>query len=272
MTETEVSAEERRREQTLAAIVRRLGSSKLGQDFGLHRVRSVADFRATIPLFDPWRHAREVEPELGFGDSEGFGTGPRETATARDHLWKVWSVQSDDWPPRKVLSLRRETQGTHAAKIRREALVAADGSAPEFVGPEGLQDLEAMREALLEVAPDTLLVSSLSLCRSLERLGRGHLERIAPSLRMILAEHDFEVPLRTRLPVLNLGWIERAGRVARPASVGPRSAMSLTGHALILELLPWTDPDKDGRSQPGEATVLPEHALLGGRYEVVMSA
>jgi hypothetical protein len=74
------------------------------------------------------------------------------------------------------------------------------------------------------------------------------------------------------VPVLNLGWIERSGRVAVPSLQAPRSAMTLAGRELIVEFLPWTDPDKDGRSQPGEVTVLPEHAVLGARYEVVLSA
>lgn len=271
-TVVEPSVEDRRREQTLEALVRRLGNSKMGREFGLHRVRGVADFRATVPLFDRRSHAREVEPELGFGEDERSMSGDMHGSLDHARLWQVWSSQTEHWPPRKVLSLRRETQGRRAARLRREDLAQLGARPPEFVGPEGLNDLEGMRHALVTLAPDTLVVSSLALCRSLERLGRCQLERLVPSLRVILAEHDLETRLRTRAPVLNLGWIERAGRVATPSLRAPRSAMSLSGRELIVEFLPWTDPDKDGRSQPGEATVLPENAVLGARYEVVLSA
>lgn len=271
-TAADPSMEDQGREQALAALVRRFGSSKLGREFGLHRVRGVADFRATVPLFDRRSHAREVEPELGFGEGDPKDSGPVDGAWQSTRPWAVWSSQTQNWPPQRVLSLRRETQGTEAARIRREDLAVPGGRAPAFRGPDGLHDLREMQEALTEFAPDTLVVSSLALCRSLERLGRCQLERLAPSLKVILTEHDFEVGLRTRASVLNLGWIERAGRVAIPSAHGPRSAMSLTGRDLIVELLPWTDPDKDGRSQPSDATVLPEHAVLGARYEVVLSA
>jgi len=244
----------------------------MGREFGLHRVRGVADFRASVPLFDPLNHARQVEPELGFGEDEQTERDDPKDPVEHAQLWRVWSSQSDHWPPQRVLSLRRETQGKRAARTRRGDLAQLGVLAPEFKGPEGLHDLDAMRTALVTFAPDTLVVSSLSLCRSLERLGRCQLERLVPSLRVILTEHDFETRLRTRVPVLNLGWIERSGRVAVPSLQAPRSAMTLAGRELIVEFLPWTDPDKDGRSQPGEVTVLPEHAVLGARYEVVLSA
>ena len=116
------------------------------------------------------------------------------------------------------------------------------------------------------------MVPSLAVCSWLEQLARAPLERRIPQLRWLFAEHDLDERIRSRLPVINAGWLHAAGRIALPARRNPFDVFTLATHSTVLELLPHGDPEIDPRQHTTERTVLPEAAILGERYELVVSS
>ena len=55
------------RQRCLEVLVEHLAPTRLGRHFGLSRLHTLDDLRATIGIHDRDEHEREVEERLGFG-------------------------------------------------------------------------------------------------------------------------------------------------------------------------------------------------------------
>ena len=145
------------------------------------------------------------------------------------------------------------------AALGAEVLRLFDLAAPDG----GLARLGAWDPALL-VSPS----AAGFVC--LEEALRGPLERALPSLRLLLASFDLRLRLRARVPLASAGWIDaRAGRLGLPSLRPPARSFTLALASAIVELLP---PEPGPRAQGEPATVWPEHAIVGERYELVVSS
>lgn len=261
------------RRRRLAAIVRALGETEVGRELGLLRLANLADFQATVPLMDAATHVGRVTARLGFG-LDGFDD---ETLTAaeveRPAVRAAWRLRlGGARPPRRVAMLWAHADDQVVDRVRLDDLGSlADGT--ELLRIEGVPgDPERLLADLRRFRPEALAVPSLATCGWLESLVRGPLERRFPGLRWLLAEYDLDERIRSRLPVLNAGWLHAAGRVGLPARRGPARGLLLATRSTLIELLPHGDPEIDPRSRATESTVLPERAVLGERYEVVLSS
>lgn len=258
------------RDRCLRLVAEHLGATRVGRDLGLERIRSLDDLRGTVPVMDPQTHEREVESRIGFGGREGFESLASSGAELeRDHLISVWRSWLDGRVPERVVLLR----GVHADPvvdaIMQEDLETLGG---DLLRIDRLDDPEGVLARIEGFDPELLVVPSALTCRLLERVHRAPLERRLRRLRVVLAEHDLGRRLRTRLPVHSAGWIHRSGRCGLATLRQPRDAVTLAVGTQIIELLAYTNPEEDGRRVYAEHTVLPEHAVVGMRYEVVITS
>ena len=258
------------RERCLRSIAEQLGSTRVGRDLGLERVRSVEDLRGTVPIMDPRTHEREVEARLGFGLHDGADV--EETSGAaieRDHVIAVWHSWLGGRSPERTVLLR----GVHADPvvdvIMQKDLQALGG---EVLRIDRLDEPEAVLQRIMSFEPELLVVPSALACRLLESVHRRALEAQLKRLRLVLAEHDLGCRLRTSVPVRSAGWIHRSGRCALATVRRPTSAVTLAVGTQIIELLAYTNPEEDARRVYAEHAILPEHAVVGMRYEVVLTS
>jgi hypothetical protein len=261
------------RRRRLAAALRVLGETEVGREFGLARIESLADFRATIPLMDSSTHAARVTAKLGFGldgfDDETLTAAALERATVRS----AWRLRlAGDKPIRRVALLWAHADDLVVDRIRLDDLRSLADELELLRIDRVPADPEQLVATLRRFRPDALVVPSLATCGWLEGLVRGPLERGFPGLRWLLAEYDLDERIRSRLPILNAGWLHAGGRVAIPARRGLASGLLLATRSTVLELLPHGDPEVDPRSRAIGTTVLPERAVLGERYEIVISS
>ncbi len=266
------------RERSLELLLSVLGGTRVGRTFGLSRLDGLEDFRSAVPVMDQETHEREVEQPLGFGILEP--DDPRTGELARGHVERdaVARIRRSflgPEPPRRIVMLRGPSGEGAVDRIARddlEALAALDDPPAETHIIDRAGDAEALLTKLEAVDPDVIIVPSALTCGWLEAVHRVPLDRRLRSLRLVLAEHDVGKSIRSRVTVRTAGWIGPSGRMALPTRRAPRRAMTLAMGSQIIELLAYTNPEEDGRRQYAERTILPEHAVLGMRYELVVSS
>lgn len=266
------------RRRRLAATIEALGDTEVGRELGLLRLANLDDFRATVPLADAATHAQRVTARLGFGRDELDGELLTAANVERDSLWVAWRQRHEFFGegtrPRRVAILQAPADDPHIDRMRLDDLrFGAQTDEPVLLRIASVpRDPEALLDELRRFRPDALVVPSLAVCSWLEQLARAPLERRIPQLHWLFAEHDLDERLRSRLPVINAGWLHAAGRIALPARRSPFDAFTLATDSTMLELLPHGDPEIDPRQHTTERTVLPEAAILGERYELVVSS
>ncbi len=260
------------REQALHDIVRQLGPTRVGQRLGLDGITSLEDFRQSVPIFDRAGHEREVENLLGFGAIDDANPAAMTTGGAeheRDAVLEVWRARLGDAPVRRTALLLAPGRDPLAERTLRDDLRALGG---ELFVLDRIDDAARALERLRTFDPDLLVAPSLMVCAWLERSQRLALGRQLPSLRAVLCEHDLGRPARLDVPTLGIGWFHRGLRCGLPSVRAPDDAVTLAVGSQLLELLPYTNPEDDGRRVYAEHTILPEAAFLGHRYEVVVSS
>lgn len=255
-----------RRDDCLRLLVEQLGPTKPGRELGLDAVGSLADFRASIPIRDAERHHEEVIARFGFGVAEDAAQNPGDWE--RDVPVGIWSAWLDS-PPERVALLRGRRFDTAVDEIMVDDLEALGG---ELRRIDHWTDAKTTLSRLEAFDPDLLVVPSVLTVAALEAVHRTPLERRLSKLRLILAEHDLRRTRRTRVPIRSAGWIEPAGRIAVPSSRGADPAVTLAVGSTLIELLPYTNPEEDGQRVYARQATLPEHAVVGHRYELVVSS
>ncbi len=114
---------------------------------------------------------------------------------------------------------------------------------------------------------------SLLTCNWLEGALRTPLERQLDNLHWLFAESDLDQRIRSRLPVINAGWIHEAGRIGLPTRRSPWQGFSLATRSLLIEAATaWRSRGRPAPAHVQDRTVLPEDAVLGERYELVLSS
>lgn len=256
------------RERCLEGLTQ-LGGEAAGR-FGLRRISGLVDLRAQVPLHDARAHALQVEPALGF-----HAGGEALAAAERGEVVAAWRT----WLDEQGLKDRAGGTGVRAALLQaRRAEPAVDAIAADDLAALGAEVLrvEALGEparALERLAgfgPAVLVSPSAAAFARLEEPVRGPLEQGLAGLRLLLASFDLRLRLRSRAPLASAGWIEpRAGRIGLPSLRPPARGFTLALASAIVELLP---PAADKRRAGERATVWPEHAIVGERYELVVSS
>ncbi len=268
------------RRERLAALLAALTETGAGRELGLRQVQTLDDFRAFVPMHDLAAHTRQVTARLGFSaetlDPEVLSAASRQragtVATWRQHLAGGRRHLAGGRPERIAL-LQAQADDPLIDQLRVDDLQAlAGGDRPLLRITSIASDPEATLARLHEFAPDALVMPSLATCAWLEAKLRAPLERRIPSLRWLFAEYNLSTRVRSRLPVVNTGWLHAAGRIGLPARRSPWWGFELATHSTLIELLAHGDPELDPHSGPSERTVLPEAAILGERYELVLSS
>ncbi|MCA9709310.1 MAG: hypothetical protein KDK70_25935, partial [Myxococcales bacterium] len=268
-----MTAEASARQRCLAQMIEHLGPTRIGRELGLSRLRSLDDLRASLPIMDRERHEWDVEQHLGFGLVDP-GDAPARALSGggleRDAVLEVWrAFLGRGAVLRRVALLRGHSVDPIVDRLARDDVRALEA---EVLAIDHVEDPAAVVERLVEFDPELMLVPSVLTLRWLESVHRGGLERWLRSLRLVLAEHDLRQEVRTRVRVATSGWIHRSGRLGLPTVRPPDHALTLAVGSQIIELLPYGNPEEDARRVYAEETVLPEHAVLGQRYELVVSS
>jgi len=258
------------RERCLERLVDQLGGGELGRTFGLRRLAGLPDLRAQVPLLDARAHAARVEPLLDLAGPADAGA-----AAERDEVvmvWRTWlsehggSGMSGEIPLRAGLLQARRADP--AADAIAEDDLAALGA--EVLRLHALADPAHALERLGAFEPGLLVSPSAAAFACLEEQTRGPLERALPGLRLLLASFDVRLRLRARAELHSAGWIDpRAGRLGLPSLRPPARGFTLALASAIVELLPPAD-DRHGSAE--SAALWPEHAIVGERYELVVSS
>lgn len=275
----------RARDDDLSRILASWRSEQPSDTSGWSELASAEELRARCPLVDG-----RVGVDRGAEVSQGSGVISGD-AGAREHSGSGASTTQDDlerdlraraveaWRARagavgldRVLCLRRDRGEGRESAIIRGDLRAYGNAECSWRSVSSLASIDDLAEIMGAFRPTGIVWSSAGLCRRLEQATQSAVERQWPSVRAMWFEHDFEVPIRSRLPRLNVGWPSLAGRIAIPSDRGPGSALELAAPGMVVELLEWSDPDRDGRSRPTTRTVWPEEAVIGARYELVVTA
>ncbi|MGB1274826.1 MAG: hypothetical protein ACPG77_03670, partial [Nannocystaceae bacterium] len=258
------------REHCLQAICSHLGHGELDRRFGLSKVQSLANFRRAVAVMDLETHAQEVESVLGFGASDGRpdggGSYERDLVVAN---WrrKLLQVHSSATAPR-VLWLEAPTRDPVVDQIRHDDLASLGQPPTRIHSLSQVGGSAGLLEALQRFRPQVLCVSSVYTCQWIETLAGRPLDRLLPQLGLILAGGDLKLHVRAPIPVLGAGLLHRAGRLTLPTPRPPTAAMELAVASCVLELL----PHRPLAGMPPDQTVLPEHAIIGERYELVVSS
>ncbi len=261
------SAQRNRRDDSLRLLIEQLGPTRPGRELGLHAVGSLDDFRASIPIRDRDRHQDEVNARFGFGIGDDDFENPG--AWERDVPVGVWSAWLGDTPPRRVALLRGRRFDTAVDEILVEDLESLGG---ELRRIDRWESAASVLEQLQAFEPDLLVVPSVLTVCELESVHRAPLERRLPHLELILAEHDLRRTRRTRIPIRSAGWIEAPGRFAVPSARGADHSVTLAVGTSLIELLSYSNPEEDGQRVYQRQTTMPEDAVMGQRYELVVSS
>ncbi|WP_106395726.1 hypothetical protein [Enhygromyxa salina] len=263
---------DRGRRRRLVALFEALGDTEVGREFGLLRLVSFDDFRASVPLMDPLSHVERVTARLGFGREELDDEQLTAASVDRKAVRGVWRQRLGSATPERVALVEALADDHLVDRVRMDDLRSLSPAVEllriDSVPRDPLQLIDDLRR----FRPDALVLPSLATCGWLEQLIRAPLERRLPQLRWLFAEHDLDERVRSRLPVINSGWLHAAGRIGLPARRSPMDAFSLATNSTLIELLPHGDPEIDPRQHTTERTVLPEVAILGERYELVLSS
>lgn len=262
------------RERSLQAILAAFAGLEFGRTLGLGRVATLADLRATVPLMDLTTHAHRVESHLGFGAID-----PRDPRAAEltglswerpevGAVWRSFLAGGLGERPRALVLQARDFDPNVDRLL--EGDLAAIGA--EVLRIDQVAGPEAALERLKAAAPAILAVPSAYTITWLERQVRGPLDRALPSLRLCVASHDLGHRVRARVRVESAGWIHRSGRLGLPSPRPPARAFTLAVGSQVIELLPHREVDDEGRRVFEDRTILPEHAIVGQRYELVVSS
>lgn len=252
--------------------IQALGDTEAGREFGLLRLGSFDDFRASVPLLDAVTHTERVTARLGFGLDEFDGETLSAASVERVAARAAWIERLGNARPRRIAVLHAAADDLLVERMRLDDLRTLNDSVELLRINSMPSDPERLIDDLRRFRADLMLVPSLATCGWLEQVVRAPLERKLPQLRWLMAEHDLDERVRSRLPVINAGWLHAAGRVGLPARRAPSDAFTLAVRSSLIELLPHGDPENDRRQQMSERTVLPEAAILGERYELVLSS
>lgn len=261
------------RERCLERLVDELGDSELGREFSLGRLSGLHDLRAQVPLHDAQAHAARVEPLLAAASGP---SGPPVDAGAAERdeviqVWRTWLAEharSDTSEAPLRAGLLQARRGDPAVDAIAEDDLAALGA--EVLRLHDLNDPARALERLEAFAPALLVSPSAAAFACLEEQVRGPLERRLPGLRLLLASFDVRLRLRARAELHSAGWIDpRAGRLGLPSPRPPARGFTLALASAIVELLP---PEDERRGSREAAAVWPEHAIVGERYELVVSS
>lgn len=256
------------RERCLEGLVG-LGG-EVGRRFGLRRISALVDLRAQVPLMDRRAHALQVESILGFhAGGEALAEAERGEVVA---VWRAWLKEQGG-------EGRSQGPGLRAALLQaRRAEPAVDAIAEDDLAALGaevlrLHELTDTGRALARLRsfdPAVMVSPSAAAFACLEEQVGGPLEREIGGARLLLASFDLRLRLRSRAPLASAGWIEpRAGRLGLPSPRPPARSFTLALASAIVELLP---PGAEGRGEAEPPTVWPEHAIVGERYELVVSS
>ena len=259
------------RDRSLELLRQYLGLTELGRAYRLDRLATLDDLRASVPLMDRGEHETLVEPRLGFGvldvdDERATELGARE----RENVVGVWRAWLRTAGPHRVAVLR----GHHADPLVDRVLV---DDVKDFGGSmlrvDDGSDVEAALRRLETHDPHVLVVPSASTVAWLEQVHRTPIERRLPHLSIVLAEHELNARTRSRARIESAGWTHVSGRMGLPSLRSPRNGLVLAVGTQILELLPDKDAEEHhpGRG-PVRDTILPEQAVLGQRYELVITS
>jgi hypothetical protein len=266
------------RRERFASLRAALVETAVGREFDLARLRTLADFQAWVPLLDAETHAARVTAKLGFDlpdlpESE-LGGGERDRA----ELIEIWRQRlrgagAGDRRPHRIALLHAPEDDPLIDRLRLDDLAALAPGLELLRVPALDDDPRAQLVELRRFRPDTLFMPSLATCSWLEGTVRTPIERYLGDLRWLFAESDLDQRIRSRLPVVNAGWIHIAGRIGLPTRRNPWTGFSLATRSLLIELLPHGDPEVDPRHRVRDrVTVLPENSILGERYELVLSS
>jgi len=263
------------RERSLGRLLDSLRATEVGRAFGLGRLSSLADFRAHVPLLSLGDHARRVEPHLGFGLVD-----PRDPAAAtlagldweRPAVADVWGGFLADRP--RALAGQAVVLQARALDRSVDRLLCDDLAAlgVPVRRIERADNAAALLEQIAACEPRILAVPSVFTVTWLERQAGRPLDRVLPSLALLLASHDLRQRARASLPVESAGWIHRSGRLGLPSPRAPSRSFTLAVGSQLIELLPHRELDHEGQRVLGEQTILPEHATIGMRYELVVTS
>lgn len=262
------------RERSLARTLEALAATELGRARGLGRIASLADFRAEVPLLGLTEHAREVEAHLGFGlvdhgdpraaELAGLGWERPEAAA----IWRGFLGERPLEGPVVVLQAREIDRSVD--RLLTDDLASLGAEVIRIDRADGGR--EALLEAIAGHAPAILTLPSVYTLSWLEGAARGPIERALPHLRLLLAGHDLSRRPRTRVRLESAGWIHRSGRLGIPSPRAPARAFTLAVGSQLVELLPHREPGAEGERVLESATILPEEAILGQRYELVVTS
>jgi hypothetical protein len=263
------------RQRCLEVLVEHLAPTRLGRHFGLSRLHTLDDLRATIGIVDRDEHEREVEERLGFGVYDD--DDPRIAELERGDVERAgavaaWSSALGEHAPQRIALLLGRGFEPTIERILSADLAALGGEVRWIDRADRPEDV--LRE-LAALDPDVLVVPSVLTCQWLESVFRNPLERRLPRLRHIFAAYDLDRSLRSRIPVASAGWLHRSGRMGLPAAPPPgrpSHAVTLAAGSQILELLAYTNPEEDARRVYAKAAILPEQAVVGQRYELVVTS
>ena len=260
------------RERCLEMLVEHLGPTRVGRDMGLARLSSLEDLRSSVPIADPDTHETEIEARLGFGpidDTDEVARVVERGDVERARVVDAWRAQLPERAAPRVALL-----WGHAADPWIDRIVADDVTAwaSEVLRVDRFESHELALEILRKFEPDAIVSPSLRAITWLESGFRRPLERALSNFSLALATFDHDAPLRTRRRTGSAGWVHRAGRLGIPTRRGPAHVLTLATGSTIIELLPYTNPEEDARRVYAKHTLLPEQAVLGARYELVVTS
>lgn len=231
----------------------------------LQGVRDLADFRAVVEVRGPERHAVEIESLLAHRPPVVDVRGGSE----RQPQVETWRSWLGDEAPECIAVLRSGTEDDPIVAMRLDDLGALGGRLHWIrawpSAAEVLRELEALQ-------PDVLVVPSLATCRALEAVRRLPLEATLSRLKLVLTEFDAGVAIRSRVCVRHAGWYGQGGRLAVASVRRPYDSAVLAVHSQIIELLPYSNPVEDARRVYASQPILPEHAEMDQRYELVVTS
>jgi hypothetical protein len=259
------------REHALGVLRSKLGPTRVGRRWGLPDTATLDDYRETVPIFDRATHEREVETLLGFGvmdDAEPDAMSLVFADREREQVHAAWDERVGP-RPRRIALLQAHGDDPLAERALRDDL---RGWCEELFVLDRIDDAARVVDRLAAFDPEVLVTPSAMLCAWLERSCRAPLSRRLPALRAVLCEHDVGRRARLGVPLLTVGWFVRGLRCGVPSPRPPIDGVTLAVGSQLVELLPYTNPEDDGRRVYAERTILPEAAMLGHRYEVVLSS
>jgi hypothetical protein len=258
------------RQRRLDDLLRALSTTEAGRAFDLGRIATFDDLRASVPIMDATAHREQVETRLGFGaglEVELSTAAERERGLVQEVWTKLLQPRETT---RQVAWIGTSIEDPRVESIRLDDLRAITAEHPTITRLED-PDARVLVERLHELQPEGLVLPSLRTCGWLESVVRRALEREISSLRWLMAEHDLDARTRTRLPVLATSWIHAAGRLGLPSERAP-TALVLATDSTLIELLPHGDHVDESRERTPTSTLLPEHAVMGESYELVLSS